>query len=126
MAAPNIVGVTTIIGITTFVGLSTTAQTVIVSNPASSGEVFKINTIIVGNVSAAATANITLAIHDAAAGAGTTSVRLANAIDVVPKSTLVALDKASSIYLEENRSITATASAANNLTVICSYEDITD
>ena len=125
MAAPNIVGITTIVGVTTFVNLSSTNATTIVSNPASSDKVFKINTIVVGNIDGANTANITIKIHDAAAGAGT-SVALANTIDVIADSTLVVLDKASSIYLEENKSITATASAADDLSVICSYEEISD
>jgi hypothetical protein len=125
MAAPNIVGVTTIVGITTFVNLSTTNATTIVSNPASSDKVFKINTIIVSNIDGSSTANITVKIHNASAGAGT-SVALANTIDVVADSTLVVLDKASSFYLEEDRSITATASAANDLSVVCSYEEISD
>lgn len=123
MAAPNIVGVTTIIGITTFVALTSTNATVIVSNPASSNKVFKINSIIVANVDGTNTANITLKIHDRAAGAGT-GISLANTIDVVADSTLVVLDKASSIYLEEDKSIVATASAANDLDVVCSYESI--
>jgi hypothetical protein len=96
---------------------------VIVSNSASSGQVFKINTIVVGNIDGTNTANITLKIHNAAAGAGT-SVAFANTIDVIADSTLVVIDKASSIYLEENRSITATASAADDLSITCSYEQI--
>ena len=123
MAAPNIVGITTIVGVTTFVNLSSTNATTIVSNPASSDKVFKINTIVVGNIDGANTANITIKIHDAAAGAGT-SVALANTIDVIADSTLVVLDKASSFYLQEDKSITATASAADDLSVTCSFEEI--
>lgn len=125
MAAPNIVGVTTITGITTFVSLADTSATVIVSNAADSGKVYKINTIIVANIDGTNTANITAAVHPAAAGAGT-GVKIANTIDVVADSTLVVLDKASSIYLEENRSIVVTASAGGDLAVTCSYEEISD
>lgn len=125
MAAPNIVGVTTITGITTFVNLSTTNATNIVSNPADSGAVYKINTIIAANIDGTSIANITVKIHDAAAGAGS-SVPIANTIDVAADSTLVVLDKASAIYLEENRSISATASAADDLSITCSYEEVSD
>jgi len=125
MVAPNIVGVTTITGITTSISLANTSANVIVSNPANSQYVYKINSIIVANDDGAATANITLNLHDSASGAGT-ATRLAFAIDVSAKSTLVILDKASSIYLPENASITATASAANDLDVTCSYEAIID
>ena len=125
MATPNVVNVSTITGITTFLNLTTTDTTVLLSNAASSNKVFKVNSIIVGNIDGTNTANITIKIHDAAAGAGT-SVALANTIDVIADSSLVALDKTSSIYLEENKSITATASAADDLSVICSYEEISD
>ena len=123
MAAPNIVGVTTIVGITTFLDLTTTDATVLLSNAASSGKVFKVNTIVVANDDGSNTANITAAIHPAAAGGGT-GVKFANTIDVIADSTLVVLDKASSIYLEENTSLVVTASAANDLDVVCSYEEI--
>lgn len=125
MAAPNIVGITTVIGITTMVDLSTTNPTVLVSNAASSDLLYKINSIIVANVDGTNSADITAKIHNAAAGAGT-SFALASTIAVAADSTLVLLDKASSIYLEENRSISVQASAANDLQVICSYESITD
>lgn len=123
MAAPNIVGVNTIVGITTFLNLTTTNATLLLSNAASSGKVFKVNTIVVANDDGAVAADITIKLHDAAAGAGT-SFALASTVAVTQDSTLVALDKASSIYLEENRSITVTASAANDLDVVCSYEEI--
>ena len=123
MAAPNIVGVTTILGITTSVQLGTTVST-IVSNPASSGKVFKINTIVAANESAS-TATVTVRYNDNAAGAGTT-FSIANGIDVVTKTSLVVLDKASSLYLEENRSITALSGTANAIDLILSYESITN
>lgn len=125
MAAPNIVGVSTIIGITTMLSLGDTSATVLVSNAASSGKVFKINSIIVANDDGTNTANISIAIHDAAAGGGT-GYKLAHTVDVIADSTLVAIDKASSIYLEENKSIVVTASAGGDLDVVCSYEQISD
>jgi hypothetical protein len=121
MAAPNIVGVTTIVGITTALQL-TTSPVAIVSNAASSGRVFKINTIIAGNETSS-TAAVSVYYNTAAAGAGTTFA-LANGIDITQKATLVVLDKASSIYLEENKSITALASANTSIDLIISYESI--
>ena len=121
MAAPNIVGVTTILGITTASQL-TTSPVSILSNAASSGKVFKINTILASNETAA-TASVTVRYNDNAAGAGTTFA-LANGIDVGTKTSLVILDKASSIYLEENRSITALSGTASAIGLIISYESI--
>ena len=121
MAAPNIVGVTTILGITTSSQL-TTSPVSILSNAASSGKVFKINTIVAANETAS-TATVTVRYNDNAAGAGTTFA-LANGIDVGTKTSLVILDKASSIYLEENRSITALSGTSSAINLIISYESI--
>lgn len=123
MAAPNIVGISTLVGVTTMRSLADTSPTTIVSNAASSNKVYKINTIMVANIDGTNAADITVAIHDAAAGGGT-GTKIANTISVAADSTLVLIDKASSFYLEENRSIVATASAGNDLAVTISYEDI--
>jgi len=125
MAAPNIVGISTIIGITTMRSLGNTSATTLVSNPASSDYVYKINSIIVANDDGSNSANITVALHDQDDGGGT-AYKLAHTVAVGADSTLVVLDKASSIYLEEDRSIVVTASAGGDLDVICSYEKIID
>jgi len=123
MAAPNIVNVSTITGITSKVALSSTSQTTLVSNAASSGKVFKINMIQVANVDGTNAADVTVDVHSAASGGGTAYSLVATA-SVPADSALVALDKNTAIYLEENTSITATASAANDLEVLVSYEEI--
>jgi hypothetical protein len=123
MAAPNIVNVTSIIGVTTAVGLSTTAVTTFLSNAASSNKVLKINTIIASNIDGTNNADITVKYHLAAAGAGT-SIALANTITVPADASLVVIGKDNPIYLEENRSLTAQASVADNIAIVCSYEDI--
>lgn len=125
MAAPNIVGVTTVVGVTTFLSLTDTSATVLVNNPANSDYVYRINSIIVANDDGTNSADITVALHNAAAGGGT-AFKLAHTVAVAADSTLVVLDRASSIYLEENRSIVVTASAGNDLDVTCSYETIID
>ncbi len=123
MAAPNIVNVSSIIGVTTAVGLGTTAVTTFLSNADASGKVLKINTIIAANTDGTASADITVKYHLAAAGAGT-SIALANTITVPADASLVVIGKDSPIYLEEDRSLTGTASTANHLAIICSYEEI--
>ena len=123
MAAPNIVNVSTITGKTSKVALSSTSQTTLVSNAASSNKVFKINMIQVANVDGANACDVTVDVHSAASGGGTAYSLVATA-SVPADSALVALDKNTAIYLEENTSITATASAANDLEVLVSYEEI--
>ena len=105
MAAPNIVNVTSIFGRTAHLNLTTSSQSV-VSNAANSNKVFKINTIIVANVDGSAAADVTVNYNNAG-----TNFAIASTISVPADSTLVVLDKASAIYLEENDSIQALASA---------------
>ncbi len=123
MAAPNIVNVSTIIGKSATVALSTTSQTTLVSNAASSGKVFKINMIQVANVDGVNACDITVDVHSAASGGGT-AYSIVSTVSVAGDSTLIALDKNTALYLEEDRSITATAGTANDLEVIVSYEEI--
>ena len=123
MAAPNIVNVSTITGISSTTALSTTSQTTLVSNAASSGKVFKINMIQVANVDGTNACDVTVDVHSAATGGGT-AYSLVSTVSVPADASLVVLDKNTAIYLEEDRSITATAGTANDLEVIVSYEEI--
>ena len=123
MAAPNIVNVSTITGISSTTALSTTSQTTLVSNAASSGKVFKINMIQVANVDGTNACDVTVDVHSAASGGGT-AYSLVSTVSVPADASLVVLDKNTAIYLEEDRSITATAGTANDLEVIASYEEI--
>lgn len=123
MAAPNIVNVSTITGISSTTALTTTSQTTLVSNAASSGKVYKINMIQVANVDGTNACDITVDVHSAASGGGT-AYSLVSTVSVPADASLVVLDKNTAIYLEEDRSITATAGTASDLEVIVSYEEI--
>jgi len=123
MAAPNIVNVTTITGKTTYAALTTTLTTVLLANAASSGKVFKINSIMVSNVDGTNAADVTVDINTAAAGSGT-SYALANTIVVPADATLSVVDKTNSFYLEEDKSILGGASANSDLEIVISYEEI--
>lgn len=123
MAAPNIVNVTTITGKTAVVDLSTTNATAVVSNAASSGKVFKINSLYVSNVDGNNAADITISLY-AEDDIGGTATEIVKTVSVPADATLVVISKDTSIYLEEDKSIGATASAASDLKVVCSYEEI--
>jgi len=123
MAAPNIVNVTTITGKTAVVDLSTTNATLVVENTASSGKVFKINSLYVSNVDGSADADITISIYSED-NIGGTATEIVKTVSVPADATLVVISKDSAIYLEEDKSIGATASAASDLKVVCSYEEI--
>ena len=123
MANPNIVNVTDIRGKTSVVALSTTNATAVVSNAASSGKVFKINSIIVSNVNGTSAADITVSLYSQD-DIGGTATKIVSTISVPADSTLVVIDKTTSIYLEEDKSIGATAGTADYLEIVCSYEEI--
>jgi hypothetical protein len=123
VAAPNIVNVTTIYGKSAVVDLSTTSATAVLSNAASSGKVFKINSLIVSNVDGTSAADITVNYYSAAAIGGT-ATQIVSTVSVPADSSLVVIDKNTSIYLEEDKSIGATAGSASDLKVLISYEDI--
>jgi len=123
MAAPNIVNVTSIIGKTNVVDLSTTNATAVVSNAASSGKVFKVNSLYVSNVDGTNDAEITISIYSED-DIGGTATEIVSTVTVPADATLVVISKDTFIYLEEDKSIGATASAASDLKVVCSYEEI--
>ena len=126
MANPNIVNVTSILGNTSSNLISSTDDpfaTALVANAASSGKVYKINSIVVANVDGSAAADITIKIfsEDDLGGTGTA---IASTISVPADASLVVIDKSTSFYLLEDKSLGATASAANDLVVTVSWEEI--
>ena len=127
MANPNIVNVTTILGNTSSTLISSTADpfaTALASNAASSGKVFKINSIVAANVDGSSACDITIKIFSAAALGGT-GTAIASTISVPADATLIITDKTTAFYLLEDKSIGATASAANDVVVTVSWEEIT-
>ena len=123
MANPNIVNVTAIYANNSLTSLTTNTATSIVSNPAGSGKIFKINTIVATNVDGVSSSPITVNLYSANNLLGT-AYPIANTIPVPINSTLIIIDKATSIYLKEDQSIGATATAANDIVVIASWEEM--
>jgi hypothetical protein len=126
MANPNIVNVSAIYGNTSSFLISSTANpfaTALINNPAASGKIFKINSIVVANVDGTSAADITINIYsqDDLGGTGTA---LASTVSVPADSTLIVTDKSTGFYLLEDKSIGAVASAANDLVVTCSWEEL--
>ena len=123
MANPNIVNVTSIVGNSLSVAVGTSA-TQLASNAASSGKVFKINSIVIANVDGTSAADITVNIYSAAALGGT-AIAIASTISVPPDASLIVTDKTTMFYLLENQSIGALASASGDLVATISFEEIT-
>lgn len=123
MTSPNIVGLGTILGFTTVSNLANSTETVFLNAPATTNTLYKVNNIIVANTTSSSV-NATISFRDAAGGGGT-AYKLANSTPIAAYSTLVVIDKASAIYLEENKCLTATSSSASGLlTIVSSYEII--
>lgn len=123
MAAPNIVNVSAIYGKVVTADLTTTNATSVLSNAASSGKVFKVDSLVVANIDTVNAVNVTVN-HYSAAALGGTATPIASTISVPANSSLIVIDKTTMIYLEENMSIGATAGTSSQLKVVCSYEDI--
>lgn len=122
MANPNILNATTITGNTTYLIPANTSATVLLSNAASSGVAYKVETLQVANVTASA-ATVTASINNAAAGSGT-AYRFAYQISVPANSTLTLIDKGTPFYLTENTSMVVTSGTGSALEYVCSYESI--
>ena len=122
MANPNIINATSILGKTVYdADVSSTAAS-LVSNAASSGKIFKINSLIIGNIDGTNSADITVTLRNAAGG--TTYSTIASTVVVPNDATLVLISKDTSIYLMEDMSLYVKASVAGDLSATCSYEEI--
>ena len=123
MANPNIVNVTAIYGKSAVVDLTTTNATLVVENTAASGKVLKINSLIISNVDGTNAADITISLYSED-NIGGTATQIVSTVSVPADASLVVIDKNTSFYLEEDKSIGATAGSANDLKVVISYEEI--
>jgi hypothetical protein len=123
MANPNLVSGSSIVGKTNLVRLTDTNATQVVSNAASSNKLFLVDSLTVANVDGTNAADITLQVFASATNTGT-ATGLINTVVVPADATLVAVSKDSPLLLTEDMSVYATASAGNDLHVICSYKEL--
>ena len=129
MANPNLLAATTASGTTTYYTPSGTTAVVLVPNAASSGQVYKINQIVVANVTGSA-ANATVAVYtnggvaQGSAPSGGTAYPIISAVSVPANASLIAVDKTTALYLMEGTSISITAGTGSALTFTISYEVI--
>ena len=128
MAAPNIASLTTITGKTTYYTPTGVTAVVLLPNAAASGNVFKINQIVVANVDGTNAVDATVSIYSngavaqGSAPSGGTAYPIASTISVPADASLIVVDKTTGIYLEEGVSISITSGTASKLTFSISYE----
>jgi len=120
MTAPNIVNVTSILGKSVQATLDTTLTTEILA--CATDKVLKINTILIANIDGTNAADASVFITKS----GGSPIAIASTISVPADATLSVIDKTNSFYLEEGDNIEAGASAASDLTITISYEEIDD
>jgi hypothetical protein len=123
MANPNIVNVTSILGETVVGALTTTLTTVLLTNAASSGKVYKINSVLIANVDGTNAADVTFELATNELGTSA-AYNIASTISVPADATLTLIDKNSSFYLMENKALIGGASANGDLEYLISYEII--
>jgi hypothetical protein len=124
MATPNINDSTkNITGYTAGTALSTTNATAILNNAASSGKLLKVNSVYVANVDGANNCDVTVAYYTQD-DLGGTAFKLASTVSVPFDATVVVIGKDAPIYLREDSSLGATASAASDIEIVVSYEEI--
>jgi hypothetical protein len=130
MANPNIAALTTLTGNTTYLTPAGTTAVVLLANPASSGQVFRINQIVAANVDGAVAVDTTVSIYtngavaQGSAPSGGTAFPIASTIAVPADASLIIVDKTTSLYLMEGTSITVTSGTASKITYSISYEVI--
>jgi hypothetical protein len=122
MAAPNLAAPTTITGKTTYLTLANTTETDLLVNAASSGKALRVTLVTLANIDGTNSVDATVRIYTAASGG--TGHALANTVTVPADATVVLLGRDSSVWLEEDRRLTVTASAGGDLAVVCSYEEV--
>jgi len=118
MANPNLFATSALYGKTAGMAV-TNSTTSIVTNSASSGKVYKVNSLIISNVDGTNSADITVYLYKSS-----TPYKIANTIPVPADASLVVISRDNQVYLEESDSIRLDASANGDLQAVCSWEEI--
>ena len=128
MANPNIANsALKIFGTTDYLTPGGTTALVLLPNSATSNQVYKINQIVVANVTgSAANATVSLytngAVAKGSAPSGGTAYPIVSAVSVPANASLIAMDKTTAMYLMEGNSISVTSGTGSSLTFTISYE----
>ena len=121
MATPNIASPTTINGKTVIMIPSTTSLTQI-GSAAATGHIFKVDSITAANVTGTA-ATVTLGVYPTTNVTGTPS-RIAFQITVPANASIILVDKAMGLWLDEGQSVGVTSGTTNAIEITMVYEDI--
>jgi hypothetical protein len=123
MANPNIAAATSVIANNAQVSLTGTSATQLITNAASSGKIFLIDSIIVANVDGTNACDVTVTRFQSATNTGT-AFPIASTITVPADASIIIVGKDNPINLTEDESIYVTASVANDLVVDANWKEL--
>jgi hypothetical protein len=123
MANPNLAAATNVYAANAQVSLTATTATLLVTNAASSGKVYLIDSIVVSNVDGVNAADISVVRFNSATNTGT-AFPICSTVVVPADASLIVVGSENKINLTENESIYVTASAANDLVVDANWKEL--
>ena len=117
MAAPNLLNLSNGFGRSTGTTLTTTLASVL-SNGSNSGNLIKINSVIISNIDGVNNGDYNLSLYKNSS----TDLYISWSVTVPADSALIAVTKDMGLNLEENDQLRANASVNGRLNCIVSYE----
>lgn len=123
MANPNLAAATNVYAANAQVSLTATTATLLVSNAASSGKVYLIDSIVVSNVDGTNACAISVVRFNSATNTGT-AFPICSTVVVPADASLIVVGTENKINLLEDESIYVTASAANDLVVDANWKEL--
>jgi hypothetical protein len=123
MANPNLAAATNVYAANAQVSLTATTATLLVSNAASSGKVYLIDSIVVSNVDGVNAADISVVRFNSATNTGT-AFPICSTVVVPADASLIVVGSENKLNLTEDESIYVTASAANDLVVDANWKEL--
>jgi hypothetical protein len=123
MAAPNLAAPKKITGKVAFATCTSTNSVSVLTNSSASSACLRITSLMLSNTDGTNAVDATVKLFNAASGG--TAFSVASTLNVPADSTVVVFGRDNAIYLEEDRRVEVQASAADDLDVVCSYEEVT-
>lgn len=122
MANPNILDASIVEGENGLISATTTPQ-LFINNAASSGKIYKVNSLIASNITGNIDSEITVSIYSED-NIGGTEYPFARLITVPSTTSLIVIDKTTFVYLKEDQSIGVYASGNTEIVCSASWDEI--
>ncbi|NDF16065.1 hypothetical protein EB061_12230 [bacterium] len=123
MANPNLASASSVYVGNAQLSLTATTATQLVSNAASSGKAYLVDSIRVSNTDTANSVSVTVSLFQSATNTGT-AFEFVSALPIPPGQSLVVVAKDEGVTLLENESIYVTAGTASKLKVNAFWKEL--